>query len=96
MYDIENKKFFISRHLIFHEDTFPFHQINSQDEITYPFPELVFTCSYWISFGPTPSDFPIAAIQTDNDTLTYISTKIYLQQKMFILIQLKHKVIILN
>ncbi|KAL5849283.1 hypothetical protein ACOSQ4_007296 [Xanthoceras sorbifolium] len=52
LYDIITKQFFISRDVIFHEDIFPFHTINSSaSTLVNPFPELV---------------LPIASLDTTN------------------------------
>lgn len=45
LYDIENKKFFLARNVIFHEDIFPFHNMNIQEEIVDSFPNLVLPTS---------------------------------------------------
>lgn len=56
LYDIENKKIFISRDVVFHEEIFPFHQITSSNEIIDVFPDLVLPQP--ISSGSTVADEP--------------------------------------
>lgn len=41
LYDIENKKVFTSRDVVFHEEIFPFHHITSHDDVVDSFPDLV-------------------------------------------------------
>lgn len=54
LYDIENKRVFISRDVIFHEDVFPFHQITSQDSVEDSFPDLVLPKP--LGFSGLPND----------------------------------------
>ncbi|WP_338140430.1 Ty1/Copia family ribonuclease HI [Candidatus Phytoplasma australasiaticum] len=46
LYDIENKRLFISRDAIFHEAIFPFHQITTHSEAVEHFPNLVLPKSF--------------------------------------------------
>lgn len=46
LYDIENKKFFISCDVVFHESVFPLHQITSSSEVVNQFPDLVLPHPY--------------------------------------------------
>lgn len=41
LYDIESKKIFVSRDIIFHEEVFPFHSVVVASTLTDPFPDLV-------------------------------------------------------
>ena len=41
LYDIHSKKFFISRDVVFHEDTFPFHSLSAANTFPSPFDEVV-------------------------------------------------------
>lgn len=41
LYDIETKRFFVSRDVVFHEDIFPFHNVLNKDEVPDLFPDLV-------------------------------------------------------
>lgn len=41
LYNIENKRFFVSRDVVFHENVFPFHSITLQGDIADPFPDIV-------------------------------------------------------
>lgn len=67
LYDIEHKRFFVSRDVVFHEHLFPFHNIADKDEIPDPFPDLVLPKSFnyaRISFVAnlavsSPVDLPI-------------------------------------
>lgn len=46
LYDIEQKKFFTSRDIIFHENTFPFHHISGQEAVIDPFSGFVLPKSF--------------------------------------------------
>ncbi|MDO7987393.1 hypothetical protein OC713_02595, partial [Sweet potato little leaf phytoplasma] len=46
LYDIQNKRFFISRIVVFHENIFPFHQVTVHDDALDPFPDLVLPKSF--------------------------------------------------
>lgn len=61
LYDIENKKFFISRDVVFHESVFPFHQLTPSTEVINQFPDLVLPRPYGQSNCPWEDDDP-----TDN------------------------------
>lgn len=41
MYDIQNSEIFVSRDIVFHEDTFLFHDLVSSDPLVDPFPDLM-------------------------------------------------------
>lgn len=41
LFDVEKRKFSFSRDEVFHEACFPFHFITHDNELTYPFPDLV-------------------------------------------------------
>ena len=49
LFDIQHKKVFISRDVIFHESIFPFHIITNTEEVVDPFPDLVFSRNATIS-----------------------------------------------
>lgn len=55
LYDIKNKRFFISRDVVFHESTFSYHQITLQNEVVDPFPDLVLPKSF--NFSGVPKIF---------------------------------------
>lgn len=46
LYDIEHKKFFISRDVVFHEEIFPFHNITTHGDVPDIFPNLVLPKSF--------------------------------------------------
>lgn len=57
LYDIEQKRFFISRDVIFLENVFPFHQITLTEEVIDPFPDIVL-----------PTSFDFSRIKSDSST----------------------------
>lgn len=54
LYDIESKRIFISRDVIFHEDIFPFHQVVGPKEVVDHFPDLVLPTVF--NYAGVPED----------------------------------------
>lgn len=63
LYDIQNKRFFVSRNVIFHENIFLFHQTTLQGDIVDLFPDLVLPKSF--NYDGIPS-MPIPHVNVPN------------------------------
>lgn len=46
LYDIENKRIFVYRDVIFHEEIFPFHQVTGPKDVEDHFPDLVMPSAF--------------------------------------------------
>ena len=56
LYDMAAKHFFVSRDVVFYENTFPFHSIVSSHDLVDPFPDLVIPYSQHQSIS-SPVDY---------------------------------------
>lgn len=57
LFDIENKRFFVSRDVVFHENVFPFHTVHMDDVLSDPFHDIVLPSLATVlpSYGSQPS-----------------------------------------
>lgn len=62
LYNIQIKQVFISRNVVFHEETFHFHSVTPQEHLVDPFPHIVL---------PVPVDdthLPSSVVLADNNS----------------------------